>query len=94
MTRYQTPTGKVLEEYELSEYLETVYTADDHENFLNDIEEEVFLFGTWRASPGRIVRELDPIFFDLSYQEEINNIISERLEDFGITEIEDGDDVE
>lgn len=55
------------------------YTADEHEDNLNDIYGTLTIGWLKDYPVGTAIRKLDPVWFDISVSEEIDNIVDEIL---------------
>ena len=75
------------------------YTADDYEELLDELYGTITI-GTLEHNAGHILREVDPIAFDLGRNDEVDSIAKEIIDakestdnyGFGIEYIDDSED--
>ena len=91
--------GEIIEESDIYDIVDDNYSDDDYEQLLNDNYETVKI-GNLEYEAGRVLREVDPIAFDMSCSEEVDYMVEEIIRakestdnyGFGIEYIPDSED--
>ena len=89
MTSYRLPDGTVVGPEELPEIIKSgYYTTKDFDESLDRSNGPVTALGMqFKAS--EILRKVKPDLYEVLYDEDIDEIVEEHLEEYGITSIED-----
>ena len=90
---------EIIEESDIYDIVDSEYSEDDYEELLNEIEPTVKI-GNLEYEPGRVLKEVDPIAFDIGRSEEVDYMVQEIIYaeeptdsyGFGIEYIDDSED--
>ena len=90
---------EIIEESDIYDIVDSEYSEDDYEELLNEIE-PIVKIGNLEYEPGRVLKEVDPIAFDIGRSEEVDYMVQEIIYaeeptdnyGFGIEYIPDSED--
>lgn len=77
---------------EIYEWLDDDFDDEEYEKYLNDMEQDVEIFGV-KYGKGSILRKVDPLMFEMKRQETVQFYAEENTHDLEPHNLMDGDEL-
>ena len=77
---------------EIYEWLDDDFDDEENEKYLNDMEQDVEIFGV-KYGKGSILRKVDPLMFEMKRQETVQFYAEENTHDLEPHNLMDGDEL-